>query len=131
VLAALHRRAERRKVQEKKANAVSRQRMTTVRGPTNSEVQDPEGGSRASSTRTNREQVNQPGGDRILPAGQGSKTMIRLEEIPIHALGEMDGSTVAWIVDQTLRNPQAQRQFGKAAWALTSYQLMARPGRST
>jgi len=44
--------------------------------------------------------------------------MIRLEEIPIHALGEMDG-TVAWIVDQTLRNPQAQRQFGKAAWALT------------
>jgi len=45
--------------------------------------------------------------------------MIRLEEIPIHALGEMDGSTVAWIVDQTLRNPQAQRQFGKAAWALT------------
>jgi len=38
----------------------------------------------------------------------------------------MDGSTVAWIVDQTLRNPQAQRQFGKAAWALTQDTNMAR-----
>jgi hypothetical protein len=124
VLAALHRRAERRKVQEqKKANARKPAKHEDRAQPDQfQKSKDPEGGSRASSTRTNREQVKQPGGDRepnSSPSGQGSKTMIRLEEIPIHALGEMDGSTVAWIVEQTLRNPQAQRQFGKAAWALT------------
>jgi len=105
--------------------------MTTVRGPTNSESRTRKAVA-ASSTRTNREQVNQPGGDRSrilpLPVRQQDDDPAK---IPIHALGEMDGSTVAWIVDQTLRNPQAQRQFGKAAWALTKTYGATNAGRST
>lgn len=124
VLAALHRHAERRKAQEEK-QARRRQRQQVddrQRIDQFQQYKDRERGSRASSS--TKEQVKQPGGGQrshrsAPPPGQAKQTMIRREEIPIHALGEMDAHTVAWIVQHALDRPEAQRQFNKASWALT------------
>jgi hypothetical protein len=123
VLAALHRRAERRKAQEQKQASRRKQQRHDDRQRIDQfqQFKERERGSRASSSA--KEQVKQPGGERsqrnASPPGQAKQTMIRPEEIPIHGLGEMDAPTVAWIVQHALEHPQAQRQFNKATWALT------------
>jgi hypothetical protein len=122
VLMALHRRAERRRAQEQK-QASRRQRQDDQRKRIDQfqQFKDRERGSRASSS--TKEQMKQPGGERsqrTAPSpGEAQQPMIRREEIPVHALGEMDTHTVDWIIQQTLEHPEAQRQFAKAAWALT------------
>ncbi len=125
VLMALHRRAERRKAQEQK-QASRRQRQQDddrQRIDQFHQYHDRERGSRASSSRTSkREQMKQPGGERSQrnapPPGQAQQPMIRREEIPTHALGEMDTHTVDWIIQQTLAHPEAKRQFNTALWLL-------------
>lgn len=127
VLAALHRRTERRKAQEQK-QARRRQRQQDddrQRIDRFQKFKDRERGSRASSSRpSQREQVKQPGGGEcsqgnIPPPGKAKQIMIEREEIPMHGLGEMDAHTVAWIVQHALDHPQAQRLWDKAAWTLT------------
>lgn len=123
VLAALHRRAERRKAHEQKQAGRQKQRQHDDRRRIDQfqQFKDRERGSRASSSA--KEQVKQPGGERsqrnAFPPGQAQQTMIQREEIPMHGLGEMDAHAIAWIVQHALEHPQAQRQFAKAAWALT------------